>query len=106
MGKISLIAIAWIVGVAACVRWASNSWIQALTVLVLSAVFLIVVHWILAYATAHPQSATLEGAEVILWQRQQIMLAAKNLEIPPQRPVIPNPEGSPPQLPGKAEDEV
>jgi hypothetical protein len=59
---------------------------------------LLIIHWIFRYAEKHPGSATLEGAEMILWQQQQLSIAAKNMNPPLQSPVIPDPKGSMPQL--------
>jgi hypothetical protein len=58
---------------------------------------LLIIRWILNYAEKHPELATLEGAEVILWQHQQMMTAAKNMPPSQDLQIIPNPGGSPPQ---------
>jgi hypothetical protein len=48
------------------------------------------------YAHHHPAEAMFDGTEMLAFQHQ--MMAAKSLNPPKEAPVVPNPDGEPPQL--------
>jgi len=97
VGKIALVALGGFIAAIGVAKYTSGL-IQAICILAVLATTLLVIWWILRYAEKHPVSATLEGAEIILWQQHQLVLAAKGLAELPESPVIPNPEGAPPQV--------
>ena len=98
VGKLALIIIAGLFAVAACLRWASNPWIQGIAIIVIPGITILVAKWLLNYAERHPMSATMEGGELIVWRQQQIMLATKGQKSFPESPIIPEPGSTPPQL--------
>ena len=96
MGKVALVALGGFAAAIGTAKYTTGS-IQIVSVIAILATTLLIIRWILNYAEKHPTLATLEGTEVILWQQQQIMLAAKNMPAPQESQIIPNPGGSPPQ---------
>jgi hypothetical protein len=96
VGKLAVISVGGVVGVIGVAKYTSGI-PQLVSILSVLATTLIVVRWTLNYAEKHPISATLEGAEIILWQQQKLLLAAKNLNPPNESPVIPDPQSTPPQ---------
>jgi len=105
VGKISMVALGGFLATIGVAKYTTGS-AQIVCVLSVLLTTVLTIRWIFNYAEKHPTSATLEGAEVILWQQQQMMLASKNVTPPKESPVIPNPEGPPPQLlPPQGEDQ-
>jgi hypothetical protein len=96
VGKVALVALGGFAAVIGAAKYTAGT-IQITSVVAVLLTTLLIIHWIFRYAEKHPSSATLEGAEVILWQQQQIMLAAKNMPAPQDTQIVPNPGGSPPQ---------
>jgi hypothetical protein len=90
VGKVALVALG---GFAATIATAklTEGMIQGICVIGVLAATVLIVKWILDYADKHPESATLEGAEIIVWQQQQMMAVAKGMESPPQTIPIPDP---------------
>ena len=104
MGKVALIALGGFVAVIGTSKYTAGL-TQIISIIAVLLAMALIIRWILSYAEKHPESATLEGAEIILWQ-QQVMLAAKNMSPPRESPIIPGPEGMPPQLdPPQGEDQ-
>ena len=97
VGKVALVALGGFASVIGVAKYTTGL-IQIIAVVAVLVTTLLITRWIFAYAEKYPASATLEGAEVIVWQQQQIMLAAKNTPRLPESQVIPNPGGTPPQL--------
>ena len=105
MGKVALVALGGFAAVIGVSKYTTGT-VQIIGISAILFTTLLIIRWILNYAEKHPGSATLEGAEVILWQQQQILLAAKNMTLPKDSPVIANPGGTPPQLnPPQGEDQ-
>jgi hypothetical protein len=96
VGKLAIISVGGIVGVIGVAKYTTGV-PQLVSILSVLAATLIVIRWTLNYAEKHPISATLEGAEIILWQQQRMLLGAKNLNPPSNSLVISDPEGTPPQ---------
>ena len=104
MGKVALIALGGFVAVIGTSKYTAGL-TQIISIIAVLLAMALIIRWIFSYAEKHPESATLEGAEIILWQ-QQVMLAAKNMSPPRESPIIPGPEGMPPQLdPPQGEDQ-
>jgi hypothetical protein len=97
VGKIAIVTLGGFLATVGVAKYTSGP-TQIICVIAILLTTILTVRWILEYAEKHPTLATLEGAEIILWQQQQIMLAAKNMPAPPESPIIPNPGGAPPQL--------
>jgi hypothetical protein len=99
VGKQTLLGIAGMT-VLGVIAWKTNA---NGIIIALLAVFLVLAVAIMnfLYADRHPAEAMLEGLEMVALHHQ--MLAAKTLEPPSNSPVIPNPEGNPPQLQPSAE---
>jgi hypothetical protein len=97
VGKVALVALGGFAAAIGVAKYTAGS-VQTICVMAVLLTAILIIRWILNYAEKHPASATLEGAEIILWQQQQLMLAAKNMTPPKESPVIANPEGMPPQL--------
>jgi len=105
VGKVALVALGGFAAAIGAAKYATGS-IQVVLVIAVLATTVLIIRWILAYAEKHPSLATLEGTEVILWQQQQIMLAAKNMTPPNESIIIANPKGTPPQPnPPQGEDQ-
>lgn len=104
VGKVALIALGGFVAVIGTSKYTAGL-TQIISIIAVLLAMALIIRWIFSYAEKHPESATLEGAEIILWQ-QQVMLAAKNMSPPRESPIIPGPEGMPPQLdPPQGEDQ-
>ena len=88
VGKLAIISVGGILGVIGVAKYTSGipQLVSILSVLIAT---LIIIKWTLNYAEKHPISATLEGAEIILWQQQKMVLAAKNLNPPSDSPSYP-----------------
>jgi hypothetical protein len=95
VGKLAIVALGGFLATVGVAKYTSGT-AQIISIVCVLAVTLVTVRWILNYAEKHPISATLEGGEMVLWQ-QQVTLAAKGQLPPRESPVIPDPEGSPPQ---------
>lgn len=106
MGKVALVSLFGFGATAASIHWVLGPWLQIACLLIIPAATLTIIKWILNYAEKHPQSATLEGAEIIVWQQQQIMAAAKGLPNPASTaPEIPDPLHPQPTLLETTEEE-
>jgi hypothetical protein len=96
VGKVTYISLAAILAAAGASAYTPIAGWQRFAPLVVLPVFaLIVIKWILGYADKHPQSATLEGAEIIEWHQQVVAAAAKTLKPPRNSPIVPAPGNSP-----------
>lgn len=105
IGKVALVALGGFAAVVGVAKFAGGT-NQLICVGAILVTVLLVVAGMLRYAEKHPQSATLEGAEILVWQHQQLSVAAKNRIPPEDSPVIANPGGSTPQLsPPEGEDQ-
>lgn len=105
VGKIAIVALGGFLATIGVAKYTSGP-IQIIAILAVLSTTIMTLRWIFSYAEKHPVSATLEGAEIILWRQQQMMLAAKGVTLPKDSPVIPDPHGSPPQLnPTQGEDQ-
>jgi hypothetical protein len=99
VGKVALVALGGFAGAVGVAKYTAGlGLIQIICVAGVLLTTYLIIRGILSYGEKHPSSATLEGAEIILWQQQQIMLAAKNVPSPTELQIIPNPGGAPPQL--------
>ena len=99
MGKVTYIALASILAVAGVMAYAGVAWLKVFTAMAILGFALLTIKWILIYADKHPQSATMEGSEIIAWQQHVTEAAAKTIQQPPKNsPIIPNPKSPPPQL--------
>jgi hypothetical protein len=96
VGKVALVALGGFASVIGVAKYTAGS-IQIISVIAILVTTLLIIRWIFTYAEKHPDSATLEGAEVIIWQQQQLLLAAKNMTVPKDSMVVPNPQETPPQ---------
>ncbi len=96
VGKLAIVALGGFLATVGVAKYTSGT-AQIISIICVLAVTLVIVRWILDYAQKHPISATLEGGEMVLWQQQQMTLAAKGQLPPKESPIIPNPGGSPPQ---------
>lgn len=90
VGKVALIAIAGLAAAAGIAKLTSG-YVQAICVVTVLATVLFIVRWIFDYAEKHPQSATLEGTQIIAWQQQQILLAAQGVTPPKDARLIASP---------------
>jgi hypothetical protein len=97
VGKVSLIALGAFVAAMGTAKL-TTGWVQAVCVIATLATGVLIIRWILDYAEDHPESATLEGSQIIVWKHQKVILAAKGMMVPEQSPIVPNPEGAVPQL--------
>ena len=98
MGKVTYIALAAIIATAGLMAYGGVEWLKVLSLVAILGFALLTIKWVLNYADKHPQSATLEGSEIIAWQQQVISSAAKTIQPPKDSPIIPNPNGPPPQI--------
>ena len=98
VGKVALIALVGLICSVGIAKYTTGL-IQLVLVLGAFATTLGIVGLVLRFGAKHPISATLEGTEVILWQQQ--VIATKFGEVPKGQ-TLPNPGGSPPQLPPQA----
>lgn len=98
VGKVALIAIIGLAATVAGMTWAGNPWLKGGCLLIIPGTTIWIIRQILDYAERNPLPAVMDGAEMLIWQQQQVMLAAKNLTPPKDSPIIPDPEGAPPQL--------
>jgi len=97
VGKLALVgvvALACIGGVG--VRSGTDT-VHIICLILATVIVLFVAAGILWYSDKHPNEATLEGMEVIVYHQQKAW-AAKGLPNLPDTPIIPNPGGMPPQL--------
>ena len=97
VGKIAIVALGGFLSAIGVAKYTAGT-IQIVSIIAILLTTVMTIRWILDYAEKHPVSATLEGAEIILWRQQQMMIASKDAIPPKDSPVVPNPEGSPPQL--------
>jgi hypothetical protein len=67
VGKVALVALGGFVAVIGAAKYTAGL-MQITSVLGVLLTTLLIIYWIFRYAEKHPASATLEGAEVILWQ--------------------------------------
>jgi hypothetical protein len=98
VGKLALLGVICIIGVGGIGVRSSDATVQILSLSLAAFSGLLIAAGILWYSAKYPDQATLEGMEVIVMQRQKAW-AAKGLPgIPPDSPVIPDPDAAPPQL--------
>lgn len=99
MGKITVITAFVLVAIAAIGLRLSDPYIQISALVLIALIFAVAIGTILWFAKKHPDLASLEGSELILWH--QLRLSAKGLPEPPTTPQIPDPKSPPPALGGK-----
>lgn len=90
MGKVALVALGGLTATVTGIRFTTGL-PQLGCLVVIPGVTLLVIRWILDYAHQHPWSATLEGAEALVWQHHQVMLAAMGVIPPSEAPQIASP---------------
>jgi hypothetical protein len=98
VGKLALIGVCSIVGLGAVGIRTGNPTVAGLCAVLATIVALFIALAILWYSDKHPDQATLEGMEVIVYQQQKAWAAKGWTGPPPSGPVIPDPSGTPPQL--------
>jgi hypothetical protein len=98
VGKVALIALFGFASTAACMTWAGSLLVKGACLLIIPGTTIWIIWKIFDYAERNPLPAVMDGAEMLIWQQQQTMLATKSSTPPKESPVIPNPEGAPPQL--------
>jgi hypothetical protein len=97
VGKIALVGVICAMSLGAIGARSSNPFVEGLCASLAAVVVLATVGGILWYSDKHPNEATLEGMEVVVFRQQQAW-AAKGSGGGPAGPVIPNPDGAPPQI--------
>src|SRR5437763_205458 len=97
VGKVTLVALGGLTAAVGVAKYTTGI-TQIVCVVAVLLVTTLIIRWIFDYAKKNPESATLEGTEIILWQQQRLMLAAKDTTPPKESPVIADPKGTPPQL--------
>jgi hypothetical protein len=90
VGKVALVALGGLTATVTGIRFTTGL-PQLGCLVVIPGVTLLVIRWILDYAHQHPWSATLEGAEALVWQHHQVMLAAMGVIPPSEAPQIASP---------------
>jgi hypothetical protein len=95
VGKQTLLGIATVAGLAV-IAWKAESKDVIFIAIAAAVIALTIAVLNFCYARSHPVEAMMEGTEMLVLQHQ--VLASKSVEPPKSSPVIPNPEGTPPQL--------
>jgi len=99
VGKIAIVAVAALIALGAIGYRGATPTVQTFAIVLVGLIVIGVVTAILIFAKRHPDLASLEGAELILWY--QLGLGAKGVHAPKGLPPVQDPK---PALPG-GEDE-
>ena len=98
VGKLALIGVACFAVLLAVGAKSSSATVQGMCAIMAVIVALALGGAILRYSDKHPDQATLEGMEVVIFHQQKAWAAKGWTGEPPIGPVIPDPAGAPPQI--------
>ena len=105
VGKITVICGAAVIAIGAISLRLTEPFLQMTALWLVLGIFLLALGAIIWFAKRHPDLASLEGAELILWH--QLRLGAKGISAPPEEATpITDPAASPPAItPAKKDEE-
>jgi hypothetical protein len=106
VGKLALVGVFCLVCLGGVGMRSPDRFVEALCASLATLVVLGIAAGILWYSHVHPNEATLEGMEAVVYQQHKAWAASKEKGRFPELPDIPDPAGSPPQLnPPEVEDQ-
>jgi len=96
VGKLALIGVACLLPISVVGGRTSSASIEGLCVVMAMVCMIFIGGGILWYSHMHPDQATLEGMEVVVYQQQKAWAAKGWPEPDPKTPLVPNPDMPPP----------